>query len=79
MQPVVVYDPCIMPSLVKKNYAKLFPADLQVLKDGEKRGKTIYTFYDNPADSKNNIFKAKWVDKTMYFDMFFECLNNSEK
>jgi len=50
-----------------------------VLKDGEKRGKTIYTFYDKPEESKNNIFKAKWVDKQIYRDMFIECLSNSEK
>ena len=77
--PIVAYDPVLIPSLIKKNYAKIYPADLEILKDGEKRGKTIYTFHKDPKDSGNNLFKAKWCNKDIYFDMVRECLDNSEK
>lgn len=70
--PVVAYDAAMIPCLVKQNFAKIYPANLKVLKDGEKRGKTCYEFVDT---SENNLYKAKWCDLKIWQNMMFECLD----
>jgi len=58
---------------VKKDYAMIYPANMQVLKDGEKRGKTIFDFVQK---SRTNVYTAKWCDVDKWYDMVFECLDN---
>ena len=71
--PVVCYDAAVIPSLVKRNYAKIHPVNMKVLKDGEKRGKTVYEFVKK---SRTNMYTAKWCDVEKWYEMMFECLDN---
>jgi len=42
----VSYDSGLIPALIRKDYVKMSPCNLKVLKDGELRGKTTYTLVE---------------------------------
>ena len=72
----VAYDPGVIPSIVKKDYAKIHPANIKIIKSGEKVGNTTFDFVDQ---SQNNMYVATWTNKEIFDKMLFECLDNSQK
>jgi len=72
----VAYDPGVVPALVKKDYAIIQPANVDVTKEGVKKGKTVFQFVEK---SSCNMYVATWVNKPIFENMLFDCLDNSEK
>jgi len=70
----VSYDSGLIPALVRRDYVKMSPCNLKVLKDGEKRGKTTYTLVET---SDCNSYVATWCDKIVFDEMLFECMDLS--
>jgi len=64
--PPVAYDPGVIPSLIKKDYCKIQPCEMEILLDGPKRGKTTFTFVKN---SQSKCLVATWVDQQMFQKM----------